>query len=98
MKSVLPIGSTPEDVTLMQAAFDEACELAGCLGDDEAREAIGLHIIEGAQRGIRGVTQLRDYAVVHRVEIKGARLKQDAADLGVSPKIILLSSEGQRDH
>jgi hypothetical protein len=88
MKSVLPIylfePFTPEMVATMQAAFDEACMLVGCKEDDEAREAIGLHIIEGAQRGIRGVTQLRDAAVAHWQEIKKSRSRPATSEPGAA--------------
>lgn len=69
MKTVLPIGVfepfSPEVIDAMQAAFTEACRVVGCEGNDRAREAVALHIINAAQRGIQDPSSLRDEAVAY---------------------------------
>jgi hypothetical protein len=53
----------PETTSLMAAAFDEACRIAGEAQPPAVKEAMAKRIIEAATRGERDMQRLTEFAL-----------------------------------
>jgi hypothetical protein len=53
----------PETTSLMAAAFDEACRVAGQAQPPLVKEVMAKRIIEAAHRGERDVQRLKEFAL-----------------------------------
>jgi len=53
----------PETTSLMAAAFDEACRVAGQAQPPSVKEVMAKRIIEAATRGERDVHRLTEFAL-----------------------------------